>query len=449
MESIGERTAALKQQISDGALNAIRPLLPEALVAGGCQANRYKWRERLLSPLLLLLSCTFKQLKSGTRARDVEDWWMQWAGAREHQRDGKRCCAARARLPIRVFQSAYRQVGAAAARWGGYKVGGLDVLSVDGATVKAPRSDANCAAFGVQRNQHGAGGPPVLRLALVVCAGRGAVLDSAWCPHRFGEVRLLGQLLLRLRPDSLLRGDTLLGTYLTFSLLRQRGAHGLFPRQISRKDNVMRRLGRGDAIHLWRKPTHAGLFPHLLAGAPETLEIRVVKTQVARKGYRTRTLILSTTLLDPKRYPAAWLAEEYCKRYGIEFDLRALKTEHGLDALTAKSPGVVCRELYSILLAYNAVRATMAQAAARVGISVRRLSYERSKEMLGHACAQRSLAPTWRLPQLFEQLLQQVSTAVQPQQARPPEPRALVDNKRRYPLLRIARAQWRRKRQVA
>lgn len=440
MKGIGGKHAALKQKILDGALNPVRALVPQALVEDLCRTCGHAWRERLMNPLLTVLACVYKQMEPGTSARAVEDWMAGLSGVANTARDGKTFCDARTRLMVRVLQLLARHVGAAASRQGCYRLGKWSVSFVDGSTCKVPGTEANTAAFGVPANQHGVAGLPVLRLVLLACAGSGAVLDCAFGPNRLGELRLCVQMLGRLPPDGLVVGDALFGSYLNCALLRQRGCQGLFYFPAARKDTQRARLGRGDTLPLWHQPQHPrGLFPHLQAALPETLVVRVIERMVYRRGYRPWRVKICTTLLDPKLYPADLLVEVYLQRWNIEVDLRTLKTLHGLDALTAKTPAVVVRELYSSLLAYNLVRALMAQ----TGVPVRDLSYTRARDQLVDACSKMSEAPTARLPCLFQLLLELIGTATQEPQARGPEPRAIVDNQRRYPLLRISRAQWR------
>ena len=47
-----------------------------------------------------------------------------------------------------------------------------------------------------------------------------------------------------------------------------------------------------------------GCLPQDYAAIPETLLIREFRRRIARKGYRTRTIIVATTLLDAEQYPA-------------------------------------------------------------------------------------------------------------------------------------------------
>ncbi len=77
------------------------------------------------------------------------------------------------------------------------------------------------------------------------------------------------------------------------------------------------------------------------------------------KGYRTNEIILSTTLLDAKLYPAEALADLYFRRWQIEVDFRHLKTTMQLDVCRGKSPNVVEKEFWAHVAAYNLVRSVM------------------------------------------------------------------------------------------
>jgi hypothetical protein len=67
------------------------------------------------------------------------------------------------------------------------------------------------------------------------------------------------------------------------------------------------RLGKADRLLEWTKPR---CCPRLLeaeqfAALPATLQVRQVRLQARLKGFRTRSLVLVTTLVDPVAYPAA------------------------------------------------------------------------------------------------------------------------------------------------
>ena len=110
-------------------------------------------------------------------------------------------------------------------------------------------------------------------------------------------------------------------------------------------------------------------------------------------------------------------------------------------SLTAKTPDVIKKEIYSGLLAYNLVQATM----SLPGKEVRTLSTTRARELLLSFCDRMRDAPTVRLPQIYRQLLELIGSALVPAQERPSEPRYVIINNNRYPKLKGSRAKWKRK----
>ena len=111
------------------------------------------------------------------------------------------------------------------------------------------------------------------------------------------------------------------------------------------------------------------------AALPRTLAVREVQVRVAPPGFRTRRLVVVTTLLDAAAYPAGALAALYRARWHAELDLRSLKVTLGLDVLRCRTPEMVRKEFWMHLLAYNLIRAVMARAAADLGAPPRELSF--------------------------------------------------------------------------
>jgi hypothetical protein len=106
---------------------------------------------------------------------------------------------------------------------------------------------------------------------------------------------------------------------------------------------------------------------------PETLTLREVRFQVTIPGRRTQTLTVVTSLTDADAYTKADIAELYGYRWNAELDIRDIKQTLGLDHVRCKTPGMVRRELWVTLLAYNLVRKLIATAAAVHGKQPRRL----------------------------------------------------------------------------
>ena len=132
-----------------------------------------------------------------------------------------------------------------------------------------------------------------------------------------------------------------------------------------------------DQVVEWSRPSQVP--PWLSAAAwlalPSTLLIRELRYTVAQPGFRTRTVTLVTTLLDPRRYPKEQLAEAYGLRWTIETAFGHLKTTMKMDVLHCRTVEGVLKELTMFLLVYNLVRMTVLEAARRQGVPPARISF--------------------------------------------------------------------------
>src|SRR5262249_16759745 len=79
------------------------------------------------------------------------------------------------------------------------------------------------------------------------------------------------------------------------------------------------RLGKEDHVVTWSKPARPDwMEPATYDDLPATMEVRVVRVHVDRRGFRTRVLDLVTTLLDADVYTKKDLASLYRRRWDAE-----------------------------------------------------------------------------------------------------------------------------------
>ncbi|MDX2828907.1 transposase, partial [Streptomyces ipomoeae] len=119
-----------------------------------------------------------------------------------------------------------------------------------------------------------------------------------------------------------------------------------------------------DRLAKWQQRGRRTAMPALTA-----LTLRVISYQitVTRPDGTScaGTVRLVTTLLDPKRYPAAELAALYHQRWEIETAFYGLKvTLRGADrVLRSRTPAGVEQELFALLALYQASRRAISEAA--------------------------------------------------------------------------------------
>ena len=108
---------------------------------------------------------------------------------------------------------------------------------------------------------------------------------------------------------------------------------------------------------------------------PASLVVRELRYSIPRGPFRTKEVILVTTLLSAELYPATELAELYGTRWLVETNLRHLKQTMQMDVLHCETVNGVLKELSVFALVYNLVRAVMYEASQRQEVDVNRISF--------------------------------------------------------------------------
>jgi len=436
-------TPSCLQEKMEAALPLFQELLPVNVVAEWCREFTHQWRQCCWTPLVTLWAGCWKQIQPQASVRAVEDWvasvLLQRAAG---MRDGSDFCAARQRLPLNIWRQAARHLGAQAVDAGRGLYRQLWVLWVDGSTLRAENTTANEKHFGRGRNACRASRSPLTRIVVVLCAGSGAVLDYVLGPYAQSELALWWDLLSRLKPGHLLVADRAYAAYLVMAEARGQGQQLLARLPSRRQGTCVRRWSAQDELQEWRRPARsASAFPERLATCPLRQEIRVITWVVEEPGYRAWTLRLATTLTNPRKYPARELVQQYLRRWGIELQLRTLKTYYGLARLTAKSPDVCEKEVCAALMAYNLVTAFL----CRSGEPPLNLSHERSRVLLQRYWERGVAVGPVQAATVQKELFGLLPGTLLKRKKRPPQPRAIVQRPSTFPVLMTTRAKWRAK----
>jgi hypothetical protein len=225
-------------------------------------------------------------------------------------------------------------------------------------------------------------GFPLARIAAFFSLSCGAVIDLDICRYAGkgnSELGMLRKLWDVLRPGDVMLADRYMCAWHDIFLLKQRGVDSVTRLSVNRRADFRRgqRLGKGDHIVQWPKP---GIIRSIdwptLKSLPEFLTVRETHVQVAQPGFRSRTIIVVTTLLDATDITATDLAEIYRARWNCELDLRSLKQTMQMDILRCKTPELVRKELWTHVLAYNLIRTIIAQAASARHAEPRCISFK-------------------------------------------------------------------------
>jgi hypothetical protein len=187
------------------------------------------------------------------------------------------------------------------------------------------------------------------------------------------------------RPGDVVLADRLMCAWTEMVMLKLRGVDSVCRLTCHRTADFRRgrRLGAGDHVVEWPKPNKPRSIDRAAYDAlPESLAVRETRVRVEQAGFRTRALVVVTTLLDAEAVAAGDLARLYRERWNAELDLRALKRTLQMDVLRCRTPELVRKEIWAHVLAYNLIRAVMAQAAARRGVGPRSISFKGAVQTL-------------------------------------------------------------------
>ena len=361
-------------------------------------------------------------------------------------------CKARAKLPETFLRRLTYQVGAeledqAPAPWRWHD---RRVLLADGVEITLADTPENQAAYPQPTTQRPGIGFPMIRLVVLLTFATAALVGASFGPYagkETGESALLRQLFEQLRSGDVLVADRYYCSYFLIALLQQRGVDVAFRLHHKRRYDFRRgrHLGHHDHVVAWQRPRRPDWMDEATyATIPETLTVRELRFTIDQPGYRTRAMIVATTLLDDHAYSKDAVADLYHQRWHVELDLRSIKQTLGMEVLACKTPAMARKELWAHLLSYNLVRKTAAQAAWQHGLQAGTDVVRRRTVQTLEAFANLLLAiePEQRL-QVCHELFRAIATHMVGDRPGRIEPRRLKRRCDKYQMLNRPRAQER------
>jgi DDE family transposase len=383
----------------DAALRHIRQdvdlRLSKSVITEACEQAGHVWRECVLTPFATLHWFLLQVLNGNTALTHVSLLAGRAFTAAAY-------CLARGRLPLAVFRAVLRGVIRALVPdteqeglWHGHRT-----FLIDGSSFSMPDTPELQKHFGQPGCQLPGCGFPVAKMLALFHAGTGLLLDVIATPLRAHEMAHVDGIHPTLKANDVLVGDRGFCSFAHLALLLRRGVHGVFrmhQRQIvdftpnrpychpgDRKavaglprSRWLRSLGIFDQVVEWLKPVErpSWMSEEQYQALPASIIVRELRYTVACPGFRTRSVTLVTTLLDPELYSAADLAKLYRTRWRVEQNLKHVKQTMKMGVLKCESVDGVLKELTVYALVYNLVCLVIGEAARRQGVDVERISF--------------------------------------------------------------------------
>ena len=412
-------------------------------------------RVRCLSLQVIFWAFLAQVLQPNSACRDivrkVEAWW-RWAKIKRPPQalSTSAYCQARARLAPATLQLIAAQLvhtlharTLPSERW----LQGREVKIADGTNLSMPDTPENQALWPQPSGQAVGLGFPMLKLCGLFSLSSGALLDYTTGNQHVRESLLLRQMWNHFSQGDILLADRAYCSFAALASLQARGVDSVVRLHQARRIDFRRgkSLGPDDRLIEWHKPEArtSAWSEAEFAALPENLSLRLIRLHVRCAGFRTRSVVLVTTLLDAELYPAEKIRALYAERWGVELHFFQIKTLLALDVLRCKTPAMIEREVAMHLIAYNLVRVLMQRAAHEHRVALSKLSFKGTLDTTRHfADTIHAAAATPRLQQaLIDQMLSIIAGDPVPARPHRSEPRAVKRRRKNYQLLTKPRPQ--------
>lgn len=332
---------------------------------------------------------------------------------------------ARQRLGVKPLVTLFRMLARPIARldqaWAFYK--GLRLMAIDGTKLDLPDTLENTHFFGRPGSGRGKAAWPVATVVALIEIGTRLTVDAFVGPYRTSEQSAALRLMRSLGTGMLLLWDRGFVGYKLWATAMDRGSH------------LLGRLQH----HMIFKPMEtfrdssflAKLYPSPYARSKNEggILVRIIEYTITNPllpGFGEKHRLI-TSLLDAELYPAQELIVLYHERWEIEIEYDEIKTHMigKTPTLRSKTPLGCLQEIYGLLIAHMAVRTLMAEAASKWDLDPDRLSFTGALQVISRAIPRMQAAKTELLPALYEMMLDEIASHLNPPRRNRINPRVI------------------------
>jgi hypothetical protein len=380
-------------------------LPPEAILAVCRELGYTAWRNRVLTPVTTMPLVLWQMLHGHTACSHRPHLsGIRFTAAASGQ--------ARARLPLRFFDLLLERFSSAVprsaldeGRWHGHRT-----FLVEGSGCAMPDTPALQDACGQSTEQRPGCGVPGAHLLGLFHAGPGVLLKLVVAPRLTHDLAQVQAVQPTRQPGDGLVADRGLCSSAHLALLVHADRHAVL--RVGARQSVdvtparplvmpgvrrtpavkgiprarwLKARGVDDQLVPWLTPQTgpAWLAREALAALPEAFVLREVRDHIRTPGFRTRQIILVTTLLDAAISRVADLAVWYRQRWEIDTSLAQLQTTMPMDVLHGQTVPGVLKALTVFAIVDHLVRMVMCPSARLQHISVERISVLAALRWLG------------------------------------------------------------------
>ncbi len=392
-------------------------LLSSPMVEAACRFIGHQWRDRIYRPWITLVIFLSQVLSAEQCCDEAVDRFQKYRydqGLPTVSADTSSYCEARKRLPEHSPGGWFSRPDTRSFKGRSSPGSFTDVQSRSPmARLFSCRTPRRTRRLIPSRAARAPGvGFAIARILVIFSLAVGTVLEAAVGPFQgkeTSELALLRAVIGEFQPGDIALADRFFCSYWLIAALRARGVDLVVRLHQRRAADFRRgrRLGPNDHIVTWPKPEQRPdwMSPAEYEAMPAELTVREFRVRVQDKTKRVRTMVVVTTLLDPREYRPKELGNLFRQRWHADLDLRTLKTHLHMEMLRTTTPEMVRKEIAMHFLAYNLIRGLMAEAAREQELNPRTLSLMGAAHTVRQFEQTHLYDPTWikaDLPRLLE-----------------------------------------------
>ena len=437
IEKRKKKLNAVRKELISSQLNAVRELLPNHVIEDLCQEADYYFRTRQLCPLVTIFHMIAAAI---SREGSFQSSWH----LNGQTGSSGSLAKARKRLPPSIWEGLDQWICGQISQkhdpkyhWRGHRVIGLD-----GTCNSMSDEPALAEYFGRANSRHGMSRFPIARNVIAFNLNTLITVDHQMGPYRVSEKVLVSQIIPRLPSGDVIVDDRGFMGIPHYLQCLQEGLHFInrVPSHV-RIDRLEIVQSFNSKDRIVKMPVHRR-YRKQNPEWPEYLLLRLIQVTARIRGQK-ETFWLAASLLDDSCYPAAEIRLLYKKRWRVEELLRELKIGLSADILRSKSVEQIQKEMLARIVASNLIHWLILEAAKAHPKDPKRLSVSAALRLTTAYSLKMSTAPAWRLPILYEELLEKIAHSRVPYRPDRIEPRMIKREPKHYPALKISRTQWR------
>ena len=446
---IGKRRAyvdRISQILRESPLCAVRQMLTDSEILKACGEAGYRYRDRIYGPVVTVFHFLLQAIQ---REQSFAASWQElWANAALEVGLGKvvfnssALSQARSRMPLSAVETlggrALIVKGQSSSVWRDFRL-----LALDCTTVSMPAEKELFDYFGVHKARKTTVRYPLGTFCSLLAVKSSLMVDYRFGPFDPGEMRTSIPLLNNLDKGDLLLADRYFAGSPTLARVYAKGADFLMRkngRLLVEKHKIIKKLGPKDfVVEIPMSKVAAQNDPSL----PGSVIVRIFKVSwMSPSGKRVREWFV-TSLKDRDRFPSKTLARLYHERWRSETSYLEFKVFFHADVLRSKTVANIKKEFAMHVLAYQLLRKLVLEAAKKYKKRPVQISILHAARWVISFSARMNKAPGWKLPFIYQALLEAIaSTEVDIRPGRS-EPRAITREGKHYPRLKITRSEWR------